>query len=281
MVGEAIKTARQKQGLSQEDLAARSGLSRTHISAVERGANVSIDVVEKLAAALEIKEIPLRNLRRLTVLGDSVDSDTVDLASVRRSAERIQREARLLLDALRASTDQSPKRVRQFPDIWEEGIPEDAPFELWDPEKEPKWYHVPLTAIAAAGEGAQEEVTDETVRVPAEMIPGKNQFVIRARGDSMIDFGINDGDYLLVERRRGGVAAHNEVIIAWVDAPRHTGLVVKRWHRKFGKKRLMSGNERYPPLELTEEDLFDLQGIVRKVMHVEKPRIEDLDKISG
>jgi len=54
--GLAIKEYRQRNGLSQEELAELSGLHRTYISDVERGErNVSLENIEKIAVALHIK----------------------------------------------------------------------------------------------------------------------------------------------------------------------------------------------------------------------------------
>jgi CheY-like chemotaxis protein len=53
--GTSVKVWRGRLGISQEELAERSGLHRTYISDVERGArNVSLKSIEKLAAALEV-----------------------------------------------------------------------------------------------------------------------------------------------------------------------------------------------------------------------------------
>ncbi len=51
--GAAVRSARESEGLSQEDLADRAGLHRTYVSLIERGQRTaSIAVVEKLAGAL-------------------------------------------------------------------------------------------------------------------------------------------------------------------------------------------------------------------------------------
>lgn len=60
--GEKIKEIRIKKGLSQEEFAAICRLHRTYISDIERGhRNVSIENVEKIATALEIKPSELLN----------------------------------------------------------------------------------------------------------------------------------------------------------------------------------------------------------------------------
>ncbi|WP_304518131.1 helix-turn-helix domain-containing protein [Cecembia rubra] len=54
--GIRLKTLRKEKGLSQEELALKSGLNRPYISAIEKGKrNVSLEVMEKLAGAMDIE----------------------------------------------------------------------------------------------------------------------------------------------------------------------------------------------------------------------------------
>jgi transcriptional regulator with XRE-family HTH domain len=54
-LGKVIRQLRQRQHISQEELAARAGLHRTYVSDIERGArNVSIESLEKLVVALRV-----------------------------------------------------------------------------------------------------------------------------------------------------------------------------------------------------------------------------------
>ncbi len=54
-VGRAIRKYREQNGLSQEELAERSGLHRTYISLVERGRrNITVDALTQIAEALEV-----------------------------------------------------------------------------------------------------------------------------------------------------------------------------------------------------------------------------------
>lgn len=58
--GQRLKTLRKEKGLSQEELAERSGLNRPYISGIEQGKrNVSLEVIEKLAGALDTGIIDL------------------------------------------------------------------------------------------------------------------------------------------------------------------------------------------------------------------------------
>ena len=54
--GLRLKTLRKEKGLSQEELALKSGLNRPYLSAIEKGKrNVSLEVMEKLAGALGVE----------------------------------------------------------------------------------------------------------------------------------------------------------------------------------------------------------------------------------
>src|SRR6185369_2008169 len=57
MLGETIKEARIRKGLTQARLAKMAGVSRRHLAALEKGANVSILVLRKVTAVLELNEI--------------------------------------------------------------------------------------------------------------------------------------------------------------------------------------------------------------------------------
>src|ERR1043166_5058179 len=59
MLGQIIRAARIKQGLTQARLARLAGVSRRHLAALEKGANVSVLVLNKVAAVLELTEIDL------------------------------------------------------------------------------------------------------------------------------------------------------------------------------------------------------------------------------
>jgi DNA polymerase V len=105
---------------------------------------------------------------------------------------------------------------------------------------------------------------DEYVKLPAFLFDHPADCVVQARGDSMRDEGIGDGDLLVVERRQTGIAAHGELVIAWLN----DGLVVKRWYRRGGKKMLESANAEmgWEPREITEKDTFELQGVVKHIV---------------
>lgn len=121
-----------------------------------------------------------------------------------------------------------------------------------------------VEAYVAAGHGGWDDaVSGEFVQLPTFLF-GADDFVVKAVGDSMIDENIHEGDYLIVERRGSGIAAHGELVIAWLN----DGLVVKRWYRREGKKFLESANPEmgWSARELRPDDIFEIQAVVRHIV---------------
>ena len=121
---------------------------------------------------------------------------------------------------------------------------------------------LPLLGRVAAGEPIEAIEDRETLAVPEEMVGGRGEhYVLRVRGDSMIDEHIRDGDYVVVQARQ---AAHNgEMVIALVDGENAT---MKKYYRDGnGRVRLQPANSRVPPL-LYPEDRVRVQGIVVGVL---------------
>jgi repressor LexA len=105
---------------------------------------------------------------------------------------------------------------------------------------------LPLVGQIAAGSPllAEENIEDE-IAVPEPL--GRNaDFLLRVRGDSMIDAGILDGDTLVVQRRQD---AHNgEIVVALVgDDEGADEATVKRFYRDGGRIRLQPENASLEP----------------------------------
>ncbi|MCH8157126.1 MAG: repressor LexA [Nitrospinae bacterium] len=88
----------------------------------------------------------------------------------------------------------------------------------------------------------------------------KNVFVLRVKGDSMIEDHIKDGDYVIVERRDS--ANNGETVVALLDNDRAT---LKRFYREADGVRLQPANPDMEPILVKEGD-FKIQGIVIGVM---------------
>ncbi len=119
---------------------------------------------------------------------------------------------------------------------------------------------LPLLGTVAAGAPIEELEDPDTVSVPEELIRRNNTFVLRVKGDSMIDDGIWDGDYIVVEERRD--ADNGETVVAVIDGE----TTVKRFYREDRDTiRLQPANENLAPIQVSQRDL-QVRGVVVAVM---------------
>jgi repressor LexA len=99
--------------------------------------------------------------------------------------------------------------------------------------------------IAAGGPLLAEQQVEDYVGVPGVIGPG--DFVLRVRGDSMVDAGILDGDYVVVQRRRD--AHDGDIVVALVGEDETADeATVKRFFRESGRIRLQPENAALGPI---------------------------------
>jgi repressor LexA len=117
---------------------------------------------------------------------------------------------------------------------------------------------LPLHGLVAAGLPIEAIEQDESVCVPEDMLTGHGpHYVLRVRGDSMIDDQIRDGDCVVVDGR--DVADNGEMVIALVNGESAT---VKRFYREGnGRIRLQPANEGHAP-QLYDENDVKVRGVV-------------------
>lgn len=134
------------------------------------------------------------------------------------------------------SRDQSKTRAIEIVD-------DDFGFNLPDREL----VNVPMIGTVAAGLPllAEENIRDY-FPIPADMLPNTETFLLRVKGDSMINMGIYDGDDLLVARQ--DTASNGEVIVALVD----DSATVKRFYKENNHYRLQPENDNMYPIIVDE-----------------------------
>ncbi|MGQ0520863.1 MAG: transcriptional repressor LexA [Actinomycetota bacterium] len=111
--------------------------------------------------------------------------------------------------------------------------------------------HVPLVGDVAAGTDvlAQQNV-EELLPLPADFTGTGTLFMLRVRGESMIDAGILDGDYVVV--RQQDEARKGEIVVAGIPGDEAT---VKTYGRKGSKVVLTPANTAMAPIELDARDV--------------------------
>lgn len=86
-------------------------------------------------------------------------------------------------------------------------------------------------------------------------------FFVRVTGDSMMEASIHSGDLLIVDRSLE--PQDGSIVIAVLDWE----LTVKQLEKRKGKLRLLPANKNYEPLEVSEQQSFEIWGIVTHVIH--------------
>ena len=111
--------------------------------------------------------------------------------------------------------------------------------------------HVPLLGDVAAGTDvlAQENV-EELLPLPADFTGDGPVFMVRVRGDSMIDAGILDGDFVVVRQETD--VRKGDVVVAGIPGEEGT---VKTFTRKGNKIVLLPANARLQPMEFDAGDV--------------------------
>jgi repressor LexA len=111
--------------------------------------------------------------------------------------------------------------------------------------------HVPLVGDVAAGTNvlAQENV-EELLPLPEDFTGTGQLFMLRVRGDSMIDAGILDGDYVVVRQQEE--AERGDIVVAGIPGEEAT---VKTYSRKGAKVVLVPANARLEPMVFDPDEV--------------------------
>lgn len=102
---------------------------------------------------------------------------------------------------------------------------------------------LPLVGRVAAGTPIlAEQNVEETLTLPTSIVGDASSFILRVRGESMINAGIFDGDYIVVKEQRD---AHNgEIVVALID----DSATVKTFYRERDRVRLQPENDSMDPI---------------------------------
>lgn len=119
--------------------------------------------------------------------------------------------------------------------------------------------NIPMVGTVAAGVPllAEQNIT-EYFPVPADMLPNAETFMLRVKGDSMVNMGIYEGDQLIIKRQN--TASNGDVVVALVD----DSATVKRFYKENGHYRLQPENDFMEPIIVNEcSVLGKVIGLIR------------------
>lgn len=110
---------------------------------------------------------------------------------------------------------------------------------------------VPIIGRVAAGEPllAQENI-EEYFPIPSDFMPNNDTYMLKVKGESMINAGILDGDYVLVEKKE--TAGNGDMVVALVE----DGATVKTFYKEEGIYRLQPENDSMDPIIVSEVSIL-------------------------
>ncbi len=140
---------------------------------------------------------------------------------------------------------------------------ESRAIEILPSEAYPHSVELPLLGAVAAGAAIEHSTSGETVAVPDDFVRrGGNHYVLRVRGNSMVDDHIADGDLVVVNERH--TADNGEMVIAMLNGSAAT---VKRFYKeRDGRVRLQPANDAMSPMYFDRTDDLRIEGVVVGVL---------------
>jgi repressor LexA len=122
--------------------------------------------------------------------------------------------------------------------------------------------NIPLVGDVAAGTGVlAEENVEELLPMPEQFTGTGPSFMLRVRGDSMVEAGIYDGDYVVVHQQPE--AKNGDVVVAGINDGEAT---VKTFSQKDGAVVLTPANAAYAPMVFEQPDEVTIFGKVVTVV---------------
>jgi len=120
---------------------------------------------------------------------------------------------------------------------------------------------IPLAGTIAAGEPIEAIEAKERLQVPATLADDSGKFfALKVKGDSMIEDGIHDGDYIVAEKRDS--ARDGEIVVALIENEYAT---LKRFYRENDHVRLEPANSTMEPIRARNVKIQGrLVGLIRK-----------------
>jgi repressor LexA len=114
---------------------------------------------------------------------------------------------------------------------------------------------IPLLGLVAAGRPIEPFPNEESIEVPATLLGKGDHFVLRVRGESMVEDGILDGDYVVVAKRAKAESGQTVVALVRGEA------TLKRYYAEGARVRLQPANSAMRPMTVDARDVT-IQGVV-------------------
>lgn len=146
----------------------------------------------------------------------------------------------------------------------EKGYLEKDPLEARSLQVTPTWderqFEIPLMGSIAAGSPIAAIRTNETIDIPRSMM-GSDVFALKVRGDSMIDDGILDGDYVVIQRTAR--PRNGDIVVALLE---QENVTLKRYFKEKDRVCLKPANKNYAPIYTNNVEIQGrVLGVIRRI----------------
>lgn len=130
------------------------------------------------------------------------------------------------------------------------------------PSREGSTLSIPVVGLITAGKPIEAiEDREAMLSVPHEIVGRKNAYILKVRGDSMIESLIADGDYVVVEKT--DYARDGDMVVALLEDGTAT---LKKFYRHKNFIRLQPANKKYKPLQVRSVIVQGrVLGVIRKI----------------
>ena len=105
-------------------------------------------------------------------------------------------------------------------------------------------FNIPLFGFIAAGRPIEAIKTNETIDIPRDMM-AHNIFALKVQGESMIEDGIFDGDYVIIQQTKN--PKNGEIVVALLNGENAT---LKRYYKEKSYIRLQPANSKFAPIKV-------------------------------
>jgi len=136
---------------------------------------------------------------------------------------------------------------------------DDTPSPSSHPAEASQIRELPFLGYIAAGRPLDVIPSNDTIPVPPQLTSRGENYVLKVRGDSMIDDGIHDGDFVIIAKRE--VAQNGEMVVAMISGE----VTLKRFYAEGARVRLQPANSTMTPL-IVPRNSVTVQGVVIGLM---------------
>jgi len=117
---------------------------------------------------------------------------------------------------------------------------------------------LPILGLIAAGSPIETIAGHkETLEVPAFMVGTKNSYVLQVKGQSMIEDGIHDGDYVVIQEKE--VPSNGDTVVALINDGEAT---LKKYYKEGSRIRLQPANSSMEPIYVEASTPIKIQGVL-------------------